>query len=95
MSSRKQPYTREFKQEAARMVYELKRPYSDVTRELGISDTALRKWVAEFQPRGAQPSQISQDERTELLQLRKDVARLKMEQEILKKAAAFFAKELK
>jgi transposase len=92
MASQKQRYTQEFRQEAARMVYEQKRSYADVTRELNISDSALRNWVAEFQPRTAQ---LSQDERTELCQLRKDVARLKMEQEILKKAAAFFAKELK
>lgn len=92
MTSRKQTYTDDFKREAAQLVYQQKRSYADVTRELGISDTALRKWVAQYQPK---TPQLNQDERTELLQLRKDVARLKMEQEILKKAAAFFAKELK
>lgn len=91
-SSAKRSYTSEFKREAARLVIEQKRSFSDVTKELGISDSALRKWVLEYTPVS---NTLAYDERVELQQLRKENARLKMEHEILKKAAAFFAKEIR
>ena len=85
-------YSEEFKLGAVRLVEQEGHSISGTARELDISQSALRKWIAKYLEKGASPaSKLSQEE--ELRQLRKENRRLKMEQEILKKATAFFAKE--
>jgi transposase len=59
---------------------------------LGVSDGALANWIKEAE-RDAQPGALNADERAELLRLRKELAEVKQEREILRKAAAYFAKE--
>jgi transposase len=93
-------FTAEFKAEAVRLV-DSGRGVLDVARSLGIRADMLRKWRRQFvtaaaptNPRDAFPGHgqlASQDE--ELRRLRREVAVLREEREILKKAAAFFAKE--
>lgn len=80
---RRRTFSREFKLEAA--------------KDLDVHENVLRKWVRELQeePQEAFPGngkQMAQD--IEIARLRKEVAKLKMERDILKKAAAYFAKEL-
>ena len=89
-------FTAEFKAEAVRLVREGGKAVGQVATELDLTETALREWVkkAEGQsPRGK--SELPEDEREELLRLRKTVKRLEMERDFLKKATAFFAKESK
>jgi transposase len=62
-----------------------------ITRDLGISLPTLRRWIADS--RAAPDVPLSDDERTELKRLRREVRELKLEREILKKATAFFAKQ--
>ncbi|RAP35724.1 hypothetical protein B1207_11595 [Legionella quinlivanii] len=101
MNQRKRPYfSLEFKQDAVQLV--LSKGYSipEAATSLGVSISALRKWVSMekgAEKKGASPSgsQLNLNEREELLRLRKENNKLRMEREILKKAAAFFAQEQK
>jgi transposase len=80
---------------AVRLVLEEEMSHAQVGAELGVSDTSIGRWVSQARvdagkgPEGA----LSTDEKAELRELRRRVRRLEMEKEILKKAAAFFAKE--
>src|SRR5262245_49795921 len=89
---RRRAFTAEFKAEAVRVVRESGKTVAAMARELGLTQTALRRWVEEAEE-AAQPGALKLEERAELTQLRREVTRLRMERDILKKAAAFFAKE--
>jgi transposase len=70
------------------------KPRRQLAKDLGISDVTLRNWIKqEKAERGGRPGGLSRDEREELNRLRDENAKLRMEREILAKAAAFFAKE--
>lgn len=86
-------FTDTFKAEAIRLAQGGDGNLAAVARDLDVHVTTLRDWVRrEQQPQGDSET-LSPSEKLELVQLRKDNALLKMEREILKKAAAFFAKE--
>jgi transposase len=88
------PYPEEFRREAVRLARLGDKPQRQLAKDLGISDVTLRNWIKqEKAQRGERPGGLSQDEREELNRLRDENAKLRMEGEILAKAAAFFAKE--
>jgi transposase len=88
------PYPEEFRREAIRLAQLGDKPQRQLARDLGISDVTLRNWIRqERAERGERPGGLSGDEREELSRLREENARLRIEREILAKAAAFFAKE--
>jgi transposase len=95
MTTRKK-YTKEFKQDAVRLVTEQGYQHTEAASNLGIDRGMLGRWVKEFQEdeseafRGNGKRSIEQEE---LRRLREENRRLKMERDILKKATAFFAKE--
>ena len=78
-----------FKREAVNLYRSSGRSLSDVARELGIGVSVLRAWVTKDD---AEPARVGYGDRDELMRLRRENARLKEDVEILKKAAAFFAK---
>jgi transposase len=88
-------HTREFKAETVKLVRSGGRNASQVARELGLSDSLVRTWVAQVEvDAGRGPaSALTTAEKEELSHLRKEVKVLRMEREILKQAATFFAKE--
>ena len=88
-------FTPEFKAEAVRLCKAGDRTIRQVAQDLDLTETALREWVARADiDAGNGPEEaLTTAERDELRELRKRVKRLEMEREILKKAAAFFAKE--
>lgn len=88
-------FSPEFKAEAVRLCKVGDRTVRQVAQDLDLTETALREWVARAEiDAGNGPEQaLTTVERDELRELRKRVKRLEMEREILKKAAAFFAKE--
>jgi len=92
---KRRSFTANFKAEAVRLVKESGKSVGQVARELDLTATALRDWVkqAEDKAKPAPAGALAAAERQELEQLRKEVRTLRMEREILKKAAAFFAKE--
>ena len=88
------PYPEEFRREAIRLAQLGDKPQRKLAKDLGISEVTLRNWLKqEKAERGERPSGLSHEEREELQQLRNENAKLRMEREILSKAAVFFAKE--
>lgn len=92
MATRKK-YTPEYRQEAARLVIDTGRPIAEVARELNLGEALLGRWVKKERDRtrDGQAADLDVDERAELDRLRREVAELKMDNEFLGKAAAFFA----
>ena len=96
MAKRKRRYfPPEFKAEAVKLVQTSGRSVPDVARELDLTETALRAWVkqAEVDAGKGPPGALTSEEREELVALRRETKRLRMERDILKAAATFFAKE--
>ncbi len=88
-------YSNEFKLQAAKLVTQQGYSYDKAAKQLGTTGFSIRNWVAKFRQNGELPPQgTTQPKADELRQLRKELAQLKMENDILKKAAAYFAKEL-
>ena len=90
-------YTNEFKREAVRLAETLDKPKTQVARELGIRVNQILKWKHELDAKqdDAFPGKGRQSGHAgELSKLRREVGRLQMENELLKKAAVYFAKAL-
>lgn len=85
-------YSDEFKQEAVALTNEQGYSVREAAKSLGVDPRLLYEWRKKW-PAGQLDNSLSDDERAELKQLRKENKRLLMEKEILKKAATFFAKE--
>ena len=99
MAKKRRKFTDEYKAEVVALV-ESGQSVAGVARDLGLTESAVTRWVqkardAKRPPTAASSGPLSAGERDELARLRKENARLKMEREILKKAAAFFASESK
>ena len=91
-------FTREFKIEAVGLVRERGVSVAQAARDLDLHENLLRKWVKDFSsdPVQAFPGHGQmKPEQQEIERLRREVARLKAERDILKKAAAYFAREVK
>ena len=94
MESRK--FTREFKLEAVRLIKHRGVSYAQAAQDLDVHPTQLRHWVKLFadDPQQAFPGQGQmKPEQLEIARLRREVTKLKAERDILKKAAAYFARE--
>lgn len=85
-------YTEEFKREAVAYARSSDQPRYKVAKSLGVSDGALAAWIRDAEAAEA-PGGLTVDERAELNRLRKRVAEVEQEKEILRKAAAYFARE--
>lgn len=86
-------FTSEFKKDAVSLVIEKGYTHKQAATNLGISQSALSRWVR-TERRALEMGSVNLDEKAELIKLRKENAQLKMEREILKKVAVFFAKEV-
>ena len=86
----------EFRREAVRLVVTTGKPMAQVAKDLGISDKTLGNWVRTDRAnlaRDSAPGALAESEREELRRLRAENRELKVEREILRKAAAYFARE--
>jgi len=98
---KRQRFTKEFKMEAVRLLKLNKKPAADLARELGIKRNMLYKWQEEIDGRGEEAfpgrgrPKNSENQSVENTRLKRELEKLREENEILKKAAAFFARELK
>lgn len=89
-------FSREFKLEAVKLLRERGVAAAQAARDLDVHENVLRKWVKQFaaDPQQAFPGQGQmKPEQLEIERLRREVTKLKAERDILKKAAAYFAKE--
>jgi transposase len=96
MSSKRtnKQYSAEFKEEAVALVHDQGYSVAEAAKSLGIGTSLLYKWKENIEAQRAGEA-LAEDERTELKRLRNEVKTLRMEKEILKKASAYFAKEMK
>ena len=87
-------YSNEFKLQAAKLVAEQGYSYGKAAKQLGTTSWSIRNWVQKFRQDGLLSAKSETEPKAdELRQLRKQNAQLRMENDILKKAAAYFAKE--
>jgi len=101
MTTKSKPYntyTKEFKLEALRMMDESDRPASEIAMKLGIRRNQLYKWKEQLEKKGnvapAKKGRPKKEDQSELAKVKQELKRVKEENEILKKAAVFFAKQL-
>ena len=95
MGTRRQ-FSREFKLEAVRLVKERGVSVAQAARDLDVHENVLRKWMRELAADAQQafPGKgVMKPEQAEIERLKKEVAKLRMERDILKKAAAYYARE--
>ena len=86
------PHPPEFRRRAVELARLGEQPISALAKQLSISESCLRNWMAQADADdGGDNSRLSTGEKKELAQLRRDKRRLEMENEILKRAAAYFA----
>jgi transposase len=87
------PAAPEFRQRAVELARLREKPIVEIAQDLGISESCLRRWMAQADiDDGTRPG-LTTDERAELVRLRREKRVLELEVEILKRAAAYFAKE--
>ena len=87
------PYPPEFRQQAVELARLREKPVAEIARDLGISDATLYNWMRQAEIDEGQRDGLTTEERAELVRLRRANRVLAMENEILKRAAAFFARE--
>ena len=97
MARKRRSFSSEYKAEVVKLIRDSGKSVGQVARELDLTETAVRKWVAQAEidrgPGGV--GALTSEEREELRRLRRENTTLRMEREVLKKATAFFAKESK
>jgi transposase len=87
------PHPPEFRQRAVELARLRDKPIRLVAKDLGISESCLRNWLAQADTDDGKREGLTSDERQELAALRKEKRRLEVENEILRRAAAYFARE--
>lgn len=87
------PHPPEFRRRAIDLARQPGASVAQVAKELGISQSGLRRWMSQDDIDAGRKEGLSTQEREELVQLRRDKRRLEMENEILKRASAYFARE--
>lgn len=93
-------YSKEFKLEAIRLLNEGDRPASEIAMQLGVKRTILYRWHDQMREKGDKafsnrPGRPPREQEGELTRLRRENRELKEERDILKKAAAYFARDLR
>ncbi len=92
-SRSRRSFTDEFKRDAVAMVLDDGNKIVDVAERLGIGEGTLGNWVRQARVDRGERAGVSTSERTELVELRRENARLRMERDLLKRATAFWVKE--
>jgi transposase len=93
MAKKKKQYTQEFKESAVKLITEQGYKVAEAARNLGVNANVLGRWKREVDEDSGREVNNGKELQAELVRLRKENQRLKLEREILKKAAAFFARE--
>jgi transposase len=92
--ARYRKFDEDFKQGAVQLVFETGKPIAEVARELGINEGTLGNWCAkERRKREGGTAALSEDERAELVRLRKEITELRMQRDVLKRSVALWVDE--
>lgn len=89
---KRRKFTAEFKEQAAKLVTEQGLSVGQASKDLGIGESTLSKWVVECRQKNQGEAVLTISEKEELKQLRKENLILKMERDVLKKATAIFSR---
>jgi transposase-like protein len=93
MAEARRKFSPQFKAEAVQMVLETGKPIAEIARDLGVHEGTLGHWLAKWRQENPEPTpDLSPVERARVKELETENRRLRMENEFLKKAAAFFAR---
>jgi transposase len=88
------PHPPEFRRRAVELARARAKPIAEIAKDLRISESCLRNWMAQAEvDENGSDTRLTSKEKKELVELRRDKRRLEMEVEILKRAAAYFARE--
>ncbi len=87
------PHPPEFRRRAVELARMREKPVAQIAEDLGISESCLRNWLSRADIDEGRREGLSSNERDELVELRRELRVAKMENEILKRAAAYFARE--
>jgi len=87
------PHPPEFRQRAVELARMREKPVAQIAEDLGISESCLRNWLNRADINEGRREGLSSNEREELVELRRELRVAKMENEILKRAAAYFARD--
>jgi transposase len=94
MAETRRRFDEDFKRGAVRIVRETGRPIAQVARELGVNEGTLGNWCAVERRRAGEPGgALSEDERAELVRLRRENAELAMQRDVLKRSVALWVQE--
>jgi len=87
------PFPAEFRREAVKLMRESDKPLSQLAKDLGVSEQTLRTWRRQVKIDAGERDGLTSEQQEELRRLRRENRTLQMEREVLKKAAALFARE--
>ena len=87
------PHPPEFRVRAVELARERVKPVAELARDLGISESCLRNWIAKSDIEEGRREGVTAADRAEMVALRRKVRTLEMENEVLRRAAAYFARE--
>jgi transposase-like protein len=94
MPGKYRKFSAEFRDDAVRLVIDNSRPIAQVARELGVNEGTLGNWVNQYRNEHAdEESPLTPVERIQLADVQRELRELRMENEFLKKAAAYFARD--